>query len=441
MIQSVSRLLLVWLFLYSSFSKAETITTDNKLIPVDEWTLEDKASNSQCSYSGTLQDGEVCTGSANTTGVADGGGQALSPSLSLITDYGLTIDELQNGFDIDFGVTVESHISNQTVPTCANTNSDCKDVFSVTVNFTEQDGNLVETINHIVEMNYSGQQDFIYNHTILPNSYTDLFTQMTLFGTDAGFTNGYYGAIFSQAYLQVTYQTIDIVTDIIDDIVNDIIEDSFIELDIEPINVEIEFDNFEIDTLEFEINLQEDFESIEMIETLEMPIVDSDMEINIGEAIEELETIEESFEEITDNVEQSEELIQEDVEQDNEPNQSIEEEEQTDESQEEATEETEERVLVAEKKLEIKQKLATKILQKNKDQTSLEYQTLQIAVMNALTPSLQNYELKTIPDNTVWYENKGVYTNQLIINDVLSNNFTFTQDKLMSDLENLQWQN
>ena len=54
--------LVLLLLVCFSYSKAEEKDTGNILTPADEWTLYDDASTTQCSYSGQLEDGEVCTG-------------------------------------------------------------------------------------------------------------------------------------------------------------------------------------------------------------------------------------------------------------------------------------------------------------------------------------------------------------------------------------------
>ena len=73
MLKTILLVVLFWL-LPQAYSYSEE--TSNLVNPADEWTQSGKVSTTQCSYSGTLEDGEVCTGSANTRGVADGGGPA-----------------------------------------------------------------------------------------------------------------------------------------------------------------------------------------------------------------------------------------------------------------------------------------------------------------------------------------------------------------------------
>ena len=82
------------LLLVCSYSKAEDLTTGNILDPADTWTIYDRASTEQCSYSGALEDGEVCTGSANQRGEIPGGGGIISQDYSL-KDQGLSVAEMQ----------------------------------------------------------------------------------------------------------------------------------------------------------------------------------------------------------------------------------------------------------------------------------------------------------------------------------------------------------
>ena len=137
----ILRILVFWLLVCSYFSKAEEIDTGNLVPPADEWTLENKASTNSCSYSGQLQDGEVCTGSSSIRGGynENDGGRIISDDISLI-NQGLSVEEIQQGFDYQYGSSIESHVSNTNVPSCSNTNGDCKDYFTITVRLSDEAG-------------------------------------------------------------------------------------------------------------------------------------------------------------------------------------------------------------------------------------------------------------------------------------------------------------
>jgi len=403
---------LFWL-LPQAYSYSEE--TSNLVTPADEWTQSGKVSTTQCSYSGTLEDGEVCTGSANTRGVANGGGTITSDVYSLITDGGLTIEEIQQGFDINYGVTVESHQSNITVPTCSATNGDCKDIFKITVTLRNQDNTVFQTLEKEVELDFSGTQDYLYTDIIQPNNYTDITTQMSLWGTDAGYTTGYYGAIFSDPVLTATYTVVEQVEDIINDIVNDVIDDI--------INDSTDFEIIEIDFGDnldpIEINIEEisiELPEIEMAE-LELPDfeveVEPEVEIEIAEAMEEVAEMD----------------IEVEPEVENEP-----EVEETEEVEE--TQEPEEREVKVVQQKETKEQIAKKILAKvadSGDQVALD--TVKLAVMAQLadTKGFNEYQQTTLTDMDI-----SNY-NMMQIDDLYGGLFQSAQNNMMENMINGQY--
>jgi len=403
---------LFWL-LPQAYSYSEE--TSNLVTPADEWTQSGKVSTTQCSYSGTLEDGEVCTGSANTRGVANGGGTITSDVYSLITDGGLTIEEIQQGFDINYGVTVESHQSNITVPTCSATNGDCKDIFKITVTLRNQDNTVFQTLEKEVELDFSGTQDYLYTDIIQPNNYTDITTQMSLWGTDAGYTTGYYGAIFSDPVLTATYTVVEQVEDIINDIVNDVIDDI--------INDSTDFEIIEIDFGDnldpIEINIEEisiELPEIEIAE-LELPDfeveVEPEVEIEIAEAMEEVAEMD----------------IEVEPEVENEP-----EVEETEEVEE--TQEPEEREVKVVQQKETKEQIAKKILAKvadSGDQVALD--TVKLAVMAQLadTKGFNEYQQTTLTDMDI-----SNY-NMMQIDDLYGGLFESAQNNMMENMINGQY--
>jgi hypothetical protein len=412
MLKTIFLVALFWL-LPQAYSYSEE--TSNLVTPADEWTQSGKVSTTQCSYSGTLEDGEVCTGSANTRGVADGGGTITSDVYSLITDGGLTIEEIQQGFDINYGVTVESHQSNITVPTCSATNGDCKDIFKITVTLRDQDNTVFQTLEKEIELDFSGTQDYLYTDIIQPNNYTDITTQMSLWGTDAGYTTGYYGAIFSDPVLTATYAVVQQVEEIIDDIINDVIDDI--------INDSTDFEIIEIDFGDnldpLEINIEEisiELPEIEMAE-LELPDfeveVEPEVEIEIAEAMEEVAEMD----------------IEVEPEVENEP-----EVEETEEVEE--TQEPEEREVKVVQQKETKEQIAKKILAKvadSGDQVALD--TVKLAVMAQLadTKGFNEYQQTTLTDMDI-----SNY-NMMQIDDLYGGLFQSAQNNMMENMINDQY--
>ena len=420
----ILRILVFWLLVCSYSSKAEEIDTGNLVPPADEWTLENKASTNSCSYSGQLQDGEVCTGSSSIRGGynENDGGRIISDDISLI-NQGLSVEEIQQGFDYQYGSSIESHVSNTNVPSCSNTNGDCKDYFTITVRLSDEAGTVFRTHEHTVEMDYVGVRDYSYNQTLEQNNYLDVSFQMDIWSVDAGYTSGYYGGIISDPFFSVQYQTVEIITDIIDDIVNDIIFD---DIDTDDMTVDISIDDFFEEDISFEIDFApiEDLDiTVDVVSIDDLPEIEIDMETT--ETIE-VEVVEEQTEEMIE--EQIEETIEEPIEETVE--------ESVDEPEQEEAEEAE-----AERPepKEMKQKIAKKIIASQKDKMSVESQTTQLALMIVLSDTdFNSYTDKELVDRQ-FYEDVNLYLDQNMIED--TNLDLFYIDYLgMNELVDLQWQ-
>ena len=420
----ILRILVFWLLVCLYSSKAEEIDTGNLVPPADEWTLENKASTNSCSYSGQLQDGEVCTGSSSIRGGynENDGGRIISDDISLI-NQGLSVEEIQQGFDYQYGSSIESHISNTNVPSCSNTNGDCKDYFTITVRLSDEAGTVFRTHEHTVEMDYVGVRDYSYNQTLEQNNYLDVSFQMDIWSVDAGYTSGYYGGIISDPFFSVQYQTVEIITDIIDDIVNDIIFD---DIDTDDMTVDISIDDFFEEDISFEIDFApiEDLDiTVDVVSIDDLPEIEIDMETT--ETIE-VEVVEEQTEEMIE--EQIEETIEEPIEETVE--------ESVDEPEQEEAEEVE-----AERPepKEMKQKIAKKIIASQKDKMSVESQTTQLALMIVLSDTdFNSYTDKELVDRQ-FYEDVNLYLDQNMIED--TNLDLFYMDYLgMNELVDLQWQ-
>lgn len=197
-----------------------TETTTDNLVPENDgtnYTTSGKVrlqGQGNCSYGGTIQQNEACFGPADSGGSYAGGGTVTSPKIGI--DNNMTQAELNRGFDLDYGATVQSHKSNTTVPLCTATNGDCKDKFTLTVNLYKSDDSLINSYSHSVILDYNGTQNFSYNQSIGNNSYElGLQAQFIVWGVDAGYTGGYYGPIVSDPWLTVTYDIISYVTETI----------------------------------------------------------------------------------------------------------------------------------------------------------------------------------------------------------------------------------
>lgn len=381
------------LLLVCFYSKAEDIDTGNILTPADDWTLYDEASTTNCSYSSPLQDGEVCTGNSSIRGgynETDGGG-IISQEYSLI-EQGLSVAEIQQGFDFQYGASIESHRSNLTVPSCSNTNGDCKDYFSIKLFLNDDEGTLINKYEHLVEMNYVGVQDYTYSQSLVENNYNDVVFKMDIWSVDAGYTTGMFGGIISDPFLNIQYQTVDIITDIILDVVDDILSE---DIQIEQVSFDIVVEDFYAEDLSFEIEL----EPIEEIEVMEVETVEAEIEMEI-----EAEIMEEMAEEIDEPVEET-----------------------TDEPEEQE----------APKAKEVKQKVANKLMASQKDKMSNEAQTTGIALMVILADNdFSSYTTRQLADTQV-YQEVDLYVNQTI--EDVNQGMLYMDYLSMNELLDLQW--
>ena len=456
----MQKVLLVLFCLPWFYSNAETVTTPNLINDADTWVQDGLVSSDTCSYSGTLEAGEVCFGHSLTNGNADGGGSILSNSMSLLGG-GLDVNTINQGFTMNYGMDVESHSSNVSVLSCSDTTGDCKDIVDLTL-ILSADNNIIKTYNHFIELDYSGTQTYSFTNTYGTNNYTDIYSQIKIFGVDAGYTNGYYGAIVSNPQFSVTYDTFSIVDSILDlieeEIINEIIFDDvdipeFVEIEIdlpdffdEPLT--IEFDPI----TDFEIELPEMIQEIEVIqvdmsETMEIEI--AELEFEIAEVFEDIE-IEEIPE--PETVEAEPEATEPEPEpepettEDQSPGDDATGDEQSQEA-EEVTEETNEieeetettEVLVADKKSELKQKIANKLMDKNKNLSSDVAQAQTLALMVALSDiSLTSYQTISLQDTLSWYQDTQ-YVDQNMLIDPYSDLFNAAQNYDMNLMENLQY--
>ena len=184
----------------------ETITLDD----LSNWSTSGDASTNarQGNY---CKKGDACTGYQGGTFSTD-----------IDFENTMTIDQINEGFDINYGVTVKSHNSNSTLPLCSQTNGDCKDSFTVTLELTSN-GSVVETFQDSVVLDFGGTRNYTFNESIGANTYTDLFGSYSLFGIDDGFNSGRYGPIFSNPTMSVVYDQIEMITQQVTSIVTETI--------------------------------------------------------------------------------------------------------------------------------------------------------------------------------------------------------------------------
>tara|TARA_R110000851_G_scaffold16313_2_gene53323 strand:+ start:303 stop:1919 length:1617 start_codon:yes stop_codon:yes gene_type:complete len=158
--------------------------------------------------------GEACTGAAGGT---------YSTTVDLTNE--MTIAEINAGFDLAYGVTVDSHSSNASLPTCDQTGGDCQDNFNLTL--TLQDGTtVVEKYEHDFVLDYANLREYQFEQTVVSNSWVELSMLMELYGQDAGYPSGLYGPQFTDPWLTTGYDAISFVQSQIVDVIQDDMDDA-----------------------------------------------------------------------------------------------------------------------------------------------------------------------------------------------------------------------
>lgn len=225
-----------------------TATTTSNFVPTinsSDWSTEGRIKlqgGTQCRTSGsstTVGAGEACTGyqhnnnnsllsnTNNYNFTALGGGQITSERFEMGLD--MTVAEIQAGFTLNYGVDVESHKSNQSVGLCSATGGDCKDVFRITVrlygqNTSNQGEGQFQTFTNHVTLNYNGTQTHSFtgdvgSGVLTNNNITEVWGDMELWGVDAGYHSGYYGPVFSDPFMTLTYDAVTQITQTITQII------------------------------------------------------------------------------------------------------------------------------------------------------------------------------------------------------------------------------
>ena len=184
-------------------------TSTNQMPAMSEFT---RSGGTSIGTGAGCSSGEYCTAGKQ------GPGGTYTTTFDL--EDAMTIDQINRGFDLDYGMDVDSHQSNTTVPTCnGNTMAayDCKDMFRLTVSLFDENSALQHKFEHEVELDFSGLQTYSYSQTISENSYTGLTGEFEMFGIDAGFPTGYYGPQFSNPALTATYDLVTLIeTEVLD---------------------------------------------------------------------------------------------------------------------------------------------------------------------------------------------------------------------------------
>ena len=428
-------------FPYSS--KAQTITEEivtgqetspNYLPNMDQFTTSGGTKHN--TGSGTSQgckSGNFCTAGKQ------GPGGTYSSTFDLKEN--MTIDQINRGFTMDYGMDVDSHVSNSVLASCVGgnvmQNSDCRDIVKLTVTLLDT-GIVKHTFEHELEMDFSGVRTFGFSQTIPQNNFNDLTGTFNLFGIDAGFGSRFFGPAFLNPTLTTTFDLVTIIETEVIDIINDVITDNP-NIDIQPndvTDVQVEVttqDGQQMASLEIEVNTE-----IQVETNFEVPVqtapaetvqVQAEVSAEVETEMSNVADAEPTTDQPVESTDSTESGTDTGNEQESEPEQTAEAEprEQEGESQPESTETSSEsetesnneseasekpkpKVKVASKK-SAKQKAANKIVKKMGDKGRYDStnQLKTLVVMNVLGNSRQFIDpTKIIPDTPGFFDNRTI---------------------------------
>ena len=445
--------------------QVEQVTPDVQeslsLDPLSDWTKSGDASTN-ASQGNYCTSGQACTGYQGGTFSTDIDFEDL-----------MTIDEINNGFDVNYGVTVQSHNSNSTLPLCSQTNGDCKDRFTVTLEL-ESGGSVVQTFEDTIVLDFGGTRDYTFSESIGANTYTDLVGTFSLFGIDDGYNRGMYGPIFSDPFMNVVYDQIELVTQQVTNIVTETIQVA-VEREIEVITfIETEIEIPDVDEMDGDTNPLEVAE-LEVLELDEPITLEPDTSFTVEISSDELGSVIESFDvqvEVADTgdmatisiediggeievieievepqvaeveVEVAAEIEMEVAETTSESVATVETGEDTPEIEVEVAETKTESVTPSPKSQKIRKQVASAVAKRimssianNYDSTS---QATQLALINAIgSPQYQKVSLSD-QYSTDWYESTDIYM-QDGLSDPYGDAFIDAQGMQMDELINSQY--
>ena len=374
--------------------------------------------------------GRGCTSGNFCTAGTQGPGGTYTSTFDL--EDNMTIDQINRGFDMNYGVDVESHQSNSVLSTCANgnvmQNSDCRDIFNLTVSLLDAD-NVVHKFEHEVELDFTGTRPFAFSQVIPENDFTGLRGEFELFGIDAGFPSSFFGPRFDSPFLTTTF---DLVTILETEVLNIIDLQQEVEVvDIQEIEVELE-----------PVEPQEEIEIateivVEEIETVELEI-EVQQSAEPEAAQEEIEVTAEVEEEI-----QEAEVAEEDVA---EPEPTEQEPATETASADEPEEQQEEQADPAEKKTvaqKVKEKVAKKIMSKMNDKSKYDStnQIRTLAVMGVLGNSRSFFGTQaTLQDTPGFFSGAKIPDSSIPTNNVAQYLMFGGSNQSHSEMVDSQWQ-
>ena len=182
-----------------------TQTTDNYLPSMEDFEGDGGTTSGAGEFG--CAEGEFCT-SGHFYGAQETGGTF---SYEFDFEEQMTIEEINQGFQMDYSVDVESHSSNTTVPSCNGNvlrSFDCKDIVNITVSLFSANETLEYKFEDEFELDFAGDRTFSFEEAIPENEFSELTGGVDLFGVDAGFPLYFYGPRFSNPSLTTTFDVV-----------------------------------------------------------------------------------------------------------------------------------------------------------------------------------------------------------------------------------------
>ena len=205
------------------------ITSDNLVPELKDWQMSGDATTTTTDEFDYCEAGEACTGSQGGT---------FSTEIDFSKE--MTKAEINAGFNFNYGVTVNSHSSNATLPLCADTTGDCKDTVKINVVLTENSIEIGESFSHEFVLDYKDQYNYQFSQAIGVNNYEQLSAWLSLYGIDSGYPSGMWGPQFIDPYLTLNYTSIEYITNEIYNVIESVIDDDQTDLIVDIITQDTE---------------------------------------------------------------------------------------------------------------------------------------------------------------------------------------------------------
>ncbi len=448
----VLKILVLWLLVYFSYSKAEDCSTDTigLCTPlVTDIITEEKVIEEETDSTGIYITETTTTTTTTTTVTNEDSGDILDGS------NGFVSTSKEGDMDIDWGgqgsasMPSGSYCNELGTDKCAEITDSNLTTFYQQVDISELDINYGGTTEYTIKVDKQDEQDSVYMKVIGRNGNTEVFN-----GTDvlsaSGVNSGYQqyqgnfdfsgkitnliievggrdinlavGVLFDDVSINVLYNVIEtIITQEITKI------ETFIALNLDqPELIDVAEDVFKFN----DVSKQDDFIMFEPIEAEPMEISYETVEAEIeAPIIEEIKIEEAPMEEIIEV--EMEEVVEEIVEETVEEVEIVKVDEPVEETKEESKEE------VKETKQEKANKMIKKMGDKGKYDANNQIKTL--VVMQVLADSKSFFDQPQLPQIQGFFDNRTLPDGEIIDNNILMYNLFMNNDLGHNELVDLQW--